>query len=156
MVNPIAIKGDVAYACNKCSLQYNNEWDAAQCCKFKDWSDVTEFELKQVHLDLLKQSSIDWEDAEYGAPCIDPKRPYGNSNVEDDIAEIIKLKKAGNWDRTEEAWNDNAEELMRDLHLQTQIALEIILHCQTFRLGKYRKKEKYGGEWEFVGGQVNG
>lgn len=30
------------------------------------------------------------------------------------------------------------------------VALEGLSHCQSFKLGKYRKKEDYGQEWEFV------
>ena len=78
------------------------------------------------------------------------KRPYGNSDVEDDIADIIKMPKKDNWDKNEEMWNDEAQEKLQDIHKETQIALQIILHCQTFKLGKYRKKEDYGQEWEFV------
>jgi len=115
-----------------------------------DWESVDEFELKQVHLDLLKEAVIGWTKWEFGAPCIDPKRPYGNSDVFDDIAEIIKLDKKECYDFDEEDWKEECVEFMEDLHKQIQIALEIILHCQSFKLGKY-KKIGYG-KWEYIEG----
>jgi hypothetical protein len=41
------------------------------------------------HLTLLKRSEWSWDDCEFGAPAMDPKRPYGNSDVENDLAEIL-------------------------------------------------------------------
>lgn len=41
------------------------------------------------HLTLLKESCWSWDDCEFGAPSMDPKRPYGNSDVEDDLAEHL-------------------------------------------------------------------
>lgn len=141
-----------SYRCGKCRKSYPREEDAENCCKKKriDWESVTEFELKQVHLDLLKETNIQWDDCEFGAPEIDPKRPYGNSNVEDDIADIIKLSKSNNWNEEEEQWTEKAFDYMEDLHRQTQIALEIVLHCQSFKLGKYKKLDVYSDKWVYV------
>ena len=41
------------------------------------------------HLKLLGRANWIWEDAEYGAAAIDPKRPFGNSDVERDINEAL-------------------------------------------------------------------
>jgi hypothetical protein len=41
------------------------------------------------HLTLLKQSCWDWNDMEFGAASMDGKRPYGNSDVEADLAEHL-------------------------------------------------------------------
>ena len=41
------------------------------------------------HLTLLARSYWDWNDCEFGAASLDPKRPYGNSDVEDDLAELL-------------------------------------------------------------------
>ena len=40
---------------------------------------------------------VDWNDCEYGAPTIDPKRPYGNSDVEHEIIAILGWE----WSREE-------------------------------------------------------
>ncbi len=49
-----------------------------------------EFTVTDDHLTLLQHMYIGWQDCEYGAPEVDPKRPYGNSGVATDIAEILE------------------------------------------------------------------
>lgn len=44
---------------------------------------------EERHLVLLRRSFWDWNDYEFGAPSMDPKRPYGNSDVENDLAELL-------------------------------------------------------------------
>lgn len=41
------------------------------------------------HLKLLKAAYWSWDDCEFGAASMDPKRPYGNSNVLNDLAELL-------------------------------------------------------------------
>lgn len=41
------------------------------------------------HLTLLAASEWDWNDCEFGAVSMDPKRPYGNSDVDTDLAELL-------------------------------------------------------------------
>lgn len=48
--------------------------------------------ITKDHLKLLKKAYWDHNEMEYGAPWINPKRPYGNSDVEEDIAEILGWK----------------------------------------------------------------
>lgn len=50
------------------------------------------FELKKEHLLLLQETYMSWNYAEHGAPTIDPKRPYGNSSVYDDMMEILGIE----------------------------------------------------------------
>jgi len=148
-------KIDTKFVCEWCGESYNIKENAINCekqhKKEADFDNINEFELKQEHINLLKETWINWEDCEFGAPAIDCKRPYGNSSVEDDIAEIIKLPKKGNWDYKEECWKESATEKLNDLHKETQIALQIILHCQTFKLGIYKKDDKYEQEWTYLG-----
>lgn len=47
------------------------------------------FVLTEDHLKLLAKSYWQWQDCETGAPEMDPKRPYGNSDVAGDIREIL-------------------------------------------------------------------
>ena len=39
------------------------------------------FEVKEEHLKLLRNMSVEWNNGEFGAPEINPKRPYGNGGV---------------------------------------------------------------------------
>lgn len=98
------------------------------------------FELKPEHIKLLSSAYIGWNDAEYGAPEIDPKRPYGNSDVEEDICDIL------GWDRKEDL------EKARDIHVETRVALEIILNTQKFETGIYESHldKSYNIKWEKI------
>ena len=48
-----------------------------------------EFIITKEHIKLLRKSYWRFEDCEYGAPAMDCKRPYGNSDVAGDIGEIL-------------------------------------------------------------------
>jgi hypothetical protein len=47
------------------------------------------FVVTEDHLKLARRMVVGWCGDEYGAPEIDPKRPYGNSNVVRDMREIL-------------------------------------------------------------------
>lgn len=47
-----------------------------------------EFLVTYDHIQLLLNSYVYWDDCEFGAPGIDPKRPFGNSDVEKDYEDI--------------------------------------------------------------------
>ena len=104
-----------------------------------------DFELKVEHIKLLREANINWDDCEFGAPCIDPKRPFGNSDVYGDIVNILGMPKVD--DRNYE----KVQEQLYLLHKDLETALEIILHNQTFKPGIYYKKDKYSDEWTFKG-----
>lgn len=104
---------------------------------------VRDFTVTDEHLRLLRRAYITWDDAEFGAPGIDPKRPYGNSNVYGDIAEILDVPES-TW--TDEELNPllDAEWRFLRLHVETAIALQIALATSEFRTGRYVR----GGEWD--------
>jgi hypothetical protein len=52
---------------------------------------VTKFTVTDDHLKLLRRAHITWDGVEFGAPEIYCKKPYGNSNVWGDIAEILEV-----------------------------------------------------------------
>ena len=92
------------------------------------------FEVTEDHLKLLKHSHVMWRASEYGAPMIDPKRPYGNTSVESDIAEIL------GWDKED---SQRAEKLHREL----ETVLQIVLVTQTFEPGLYNIRNEYTTDW---------
>ena len=47
--------------------------------------------MKEEHLKLLKEMYVGWNECEFGAPEIDPKRPYGDSDVYEDMNKILGL-----------------------------------------------------------------
>lgn len=92
------------------------------------------FTITKEHLVLAQNMYVGWFGAEYGAPTINPKRPYGNSDVEEDVHELL-----GNIPNVEE------------LHKQMETALQIFLCTLSFQEGTYVKKEKYNSRsWELT------
>ena len=106
---------------------------------------VTEFTVTDEHLKLLRRAYVGWDDCEFGAPAIDCKRPYGNSDVIADIAEILEVPDDQWRDEDEDAFPD-AEEAFTKLHAETAIVLQIALATGEFRPGRY-VREKYGRNW---------
>jgi hypothetical protein len=156
------------YNCDFCNKKFNRKDEALSCekqhKKERDFDNMKTFELKQSHLDLLKETSIGWNDCEFGAPEIDPKRPYGNSDGVNDVAEALGIKKTKDnvegYDKEEAKeyddkadylndleWSDKTYDYLMDIHKETQIALQIILHCQVFKLGKYILLEDGWQKW---------
>jgi hypothetical protein len=84
-----------------------------------------EFTVTDEHLRLLRRAYVFWEEAEFGAPSIDPKRPYGNSNVFGDIAEILDVPETEWADDEELNPSLDAEWRFLRLHVETAIALKI-------------------------------
>ena len=125
------------------------------------------FTLKLEHITLLSNAYTGWDDCEFGAPEIDPKRPYGNSNVYQDMLEILGVKeiKKGKYEfrqfgkrwllKGEDKNNidlDNETDLcdeLDDLHKELETALQIVLKTKSFASGLY-EAEKYGNDWKLV------
>ena len=126
-----------------------------------------EFEVKEEHLKLISRMCVGWQDCEFGAPEINPKRPYGNSDVIQDIVEIFGLEEKDNmrfifrlfgnkWDlRGEDKYNINFDyddelvKLLDELHRETETALQIVLRTKSFETGKYVADE-YSSNWRRV------
>jgi len=105
---------------------------------------VERFTVTDEHLRLLRRAYVFWDETEFGAPGINAKRPYGNSDVYGDIAEILGLVH-GDWqDEVEEDWPPpELEWRFLRLHVETAIALQIGLATGEFRAGQYSRGEGY-------------
>jgi hypothetical protein len=80
------------------------------------------FTLTAEHLELARRMYVEWDNCEYGAPAINPKRPYGNSDVEGDIAEILGWA----WEDTDERAQAESERA-RAIHCEMETVLTILL-----------------------------
>jgi len=114
-----------------------------------------EFTMTEEHVKLVRAFIIEDEHSEYetGAPWVDPKRPYGNSDVAGDVLEMLGWIGAdedgyfGGSERSDEMWREKA----LTIHRETQVALQIILNLGTFESGNYRRLEQYDSHtWERV------
>ena len=107
---------------------------------------MREFEVTEDHIKLLREAYVDWDGGEFGAPAIDCKRPYGNSDVVGDLAEILEreseLYPSDSEDRDEEVASE-----LTEIHRETLTALQIFLVTGTMEPGTYQNQSKYGKEW---------
>ena len=105
------------------------------------------FEVTEDHLKLLRRAYVGWEDCEFGAPAIDCKRPYGNSSVYQDIAEILDIKPEATDDYEDKEFSEGQYDHMDRLHRETQTVLQIILSTGQMKVGVYVKDDDYGTDW---------
>lgn len=106
---------------------------------------IKQFRVLPEHCILLQNAYVRWNDCETGAPCIDPKRPYGNSDVTSDVARIL------NPELGEADLSDEQEHYYLNLHQETQQALEIILQSGVMMPGLYQRDTSvYRSKWQWV------
>lgn len=96
------------------------------------------FTLTEAHIKLLRRMQVGWQHVEGGAPAIDPKRPYGNGDMIRDICEILQMEpKTAAGDDEHPAWHGWDRRAARNLHNETDRALQIVLATGTFEPGEY-------------------
>lgn len=108
---------------------------------------MKEFQLTKDHLTLLRHMNVGWDDCEFGAPNIDPKRPYGNSNVIQDILKILNITACDHEDCYLEEHHPELVARLTTLHAGTETALQIILCTGKFEEGTY-ECSPYSYTWE--------
>jgi hypothetical protein len=118
---------------------------------------ANEFRLTHDHLKLLRRATVGWCGDEYGAPEIDPKRPYGNSDVSLDVADLlgwpVPVDGEGHVDYEGAAWDALCDRARR-VHLETQTALQIVVLNAGNQAtpGLYRQTDEYDRHsWARVG-----
>jgi hypothetical protein len=105
------------------------------------------FKVKEEHIKLLKRMYVGWQDCEFGAPEIDPKRPYGNSSVCEDIHEILTGESIGCTDSKRDELTEKEEEKYCILHKEMETALQILLANLSIHPGVYEADE-YDINWK--------
>ena len=108
------------------------------------------FTMTKEHLKLFRRMYVGWDDCEFGAPEIDPKRPYGNSSVLEDIHEILTGESIGCTDSKRDDLTDEESQHYSKLHQEMQGALQVALATGTFKTGEYEASE-YSNDWQRVG-----
>ncbi len=99
----------------------------------------TEFTMTEDHVRLLRCANVGWQDCETGAPEIDPKRPYGNSYVPGDVAEILGwVPRGGDVELTDDQRADAYA-----IHRETGLALQIVLITGQMEPGRYAMAKQY-------------
>lgn len=111
---------------------------------------VKEITVTQEHLDLLQHMYVGWQRCEFGAPEIDPKRPYGNSDVISDIGEILGIPHDDEDTWGDSCYGDEKVDYFTRLHKETQTVLQILLQHLTISPGAYYNDSTYGNNWKRV------
>lgn len=94
------------------------------------------FHFTPQHMKLLQRMYVEWEEGEAGGPAISPKRPYGNSDVAYDVAEILGIPVIERGPGT--GMDDDQEVKLMVLHRETEVALQIVLvHLHLAKLPRY-------------------
>lgn len=111
---------------------------------------MKKFTVNENHLRLLKNMYVSWDDCEFGAPQINPKRPYGNSDVEGDIAEILGLE------LFEDAYGEkhiSKEQniYINKIHKEMETVLQILVCNLSIQVGQY-ECQKYCSKWNLIKG----
>jgi hypothetical protein len=132
---------------------------------FDSLNRATEFTVTEDHLKLLRHlpdGGLYWDPGEcYGAPYFGPKKPYGNSNVPNDVAEILDAPD-DDWDWEEELattpegrrmvrikyLRPEAEDRYLRLHVEAAMALAIALVNGEFRPGRYTRTNAWRNDWK--------
>lgn len=115
------------------------------------------FIMTENHIKLLRRANVDWLGNEHGAPYIDHKRPYGNSEVYKDMISILVWPSIATWTVNgvvypmDEQNDFDTPEMLRfvldKLHRETEVALQIILRTGSFEPGLYTASD-YGTDWK--------
>lgn len=103
----------------------------------------TIFEVKPVHLRLIRRLWIEWQDSGYmGAPWVYEKKPYGNSDVVGDVLKELYGKSE------KEATNEEIQEAVY-IHKEVGTALQVVTSSGCFFPGTYQKEDEYSNTWVY-------
>lgn len=107
------------------------------------------FYVTSDHLKLLPHLWFDYDDwTEFGAPEVDPKRPYGNSDVYSDIAEHLGMEPGGEEDGYgDKDFTEVQRRYMLQLHKDMTTVLNIMVRNNGVELGTY-EASPYGVDWK--------
>jgi hypothetical protein len=121
---------------------------------FESMSLLTDFTVTEDHLKLIRRfRPVGWSDGEGygGAAFISGKKPYGNSAVGHDIAQILRTPDE-DWvyeDGEKSYLTDEAESRLMRLHVEAMFALQIVLAVGEFRPGRYQRS-RWNIDWRRV------
>lgn len=116
--------------------------------------------IDDKHEKLLRRMYFRYnDDCEFGAPEVDPKRPYGNSDVYQDMIEILGFEEVGDgvfrfvidnkeWFlEGEDKYNmnipDDLKEVLLSLHKEMVVVLQIVCNYTVVPKGIYTSKSRY-------------
>jgi hypothetical protein len=113
---------------------------------FEVWTEIEgahEFEVMPAHIALLRRANTGWEGHGWvGAPSLLRKRPFGNSDVYADMAQIVDGRDYISDHEVLEEEEVRYDQLLGELAL----VLEIVLQSGSFEPGHYTRP--LAGPWQ--------
>ncbi len=107
------------------------------------------FTVTEQHIKLLSHLWIRWELTayEHGVPCVDSKRPYGNSGILGEIVDILDLPY--NYEEDLDGYSDEVESIIRKLHHETLICIQIVVRNASIKPGEY-VADNHDENWKLI------
>ncbi|GAA5047585.1 hypothetical protein HNP84_000344 [Thermocatellispora tengchongensis] len=113
---------------------------------YETWAEIEhmdEFTVLPEHIAILRRAHITWVGDEWsGAPGMNHKRPLGNSDHYDDLAEIVD-------GRTDNQHHSSDKARYDRLFAECTLALQIVLETGSFQPGRYVLRG-LPARWHFV------
>ncbi|MFW6008307.1 MAG: hypothetical protein ACOCP8_03485 [archaeon] len=115
---------------------------------------VIKFKLTEDHIKLIKNLRVsDYSNGDLVLPSISTKRPFGDSDIFDDMFLILYGKpkeedfNVDSLEGIENPWNEEQLEYMKKLLGELTSALDIVLYTGKFEVGTYKTKT-YVRDWK--------
>ena len=143
------------YKCKYCNKTYPFKTLCEECEKSHIYETIFEevqnskfIIITQEHLKLVKMLWFSWDKCEFGSPEVDCKRPFGNSDVFNDIFKILDVKpEQFNSDYGEYEYSEKQKQYVYRLYCQLKDVLEICCRNLEFKCGQFKREEIYL-DWE--------
>jgi hypothetical protein len=101
------------------------------------------FRINENHLKLLNRLHFEWCADDYdGYPTVNSKRPYGNSDVLDDVAEIIEMPVMED-DDGKSHYPKGTKAKCKQYHEEMATVLQIVSSTMQVSAGLYIKQDQY-------------
>lgn len=97
------------------------------------------FEITNDHITLLQAAEWEYSDCEFGAPAMNPKRPYGNSSVLLDLAELLIPEFKDMSDDDQQAELEDERDRLISTHRELVTVLTVATSAQSFTPGIYQR-----------------
>jgi hypothetical protein len=111
--------------------------------------DTIYFDLTEEHVKLIRRFYIRWDGAYEGAPAVDSKRPFGNSDWEEDICEILGIEPIEHDDMEDEIiYPKGTRERVTALFHELREALQVVCASGSFEPGRYETEKYHETGWK--------
>lgn len=113
-----------------------------------------QFEITEQHLKLIQRMYMEHDTYAFlGGPSTDFKRPFGNSDIEQDIGEILDIEPEGidEYDSEVKVYTEAQQEKFREIYKDVAKALQICMNLQKFETGIYQQIKSYNTrDWKKI------